>query len=56
MKLSAACEHYATTSARAKGLAEYEPVLDDYARRLQVLRDAIRRDLGVKGSSPQVPL
>jgi hypothetical protein len=41
---------------QGEGLAGYEPVLDDYARRLQALRDAIRRDLGVTGSSPQVPL
>jgi hypothetical protein len=37
-------------------LAEYEPVLANYARCLQVLRDAVRHDIGVKGSSPPIPL
>ncbi len=41
---------------QGEGFAEYEPVLDDYARRLQAVRDAIRHDLGVKGGSPQIPL
>jgi hypothetical protein len=37
-------------------LAEYEPALDDYASCLHALRDAIRHDLGVIGSSPRIPL
>jgi hypothetical protein len=41
---------------QGEGLADYEPVLSDYAGRLQALRDAVRRDLGVQGSSPQIPL
>jgi len=41
---------------QGEDLAEYQPVLDEYARRLHGLRDAIRRDLGVPGSSPQIPL
>ena len=41
---------------QGEGLADYQPVLDDYARRLHVLRDAVRHDLVVKGSTPQIPL
>jgi hypothetical protein len=41
---------------QGEGLADYEPVLGEYAARLHALRDALRRDLGVKGSSPQIPL
>ena len=41
---------------QGEGLAEYEPVLDEYARHLQALRDAVRHDLGVKGSAPPIPL
>jgi hypothetical protein len=40
---------------QGEGLADYEPVLGEYAGRLHALR-AVRRDLGVKGSSPQIPL
>lgn len=39
-----------------EALADYRPALDDYADRLHGLRDVIRRDLGVRGSSPQIPL
>ena len=38
------------------GLADYEPVLEDYAGHLHALRDAIRRDLGVPGSAPHIAL
>ena len=37
-------------------LAEYEPVLSTYGERLHSLRSAIRRDLGVSGETPPIPL
>jgi hypothetical protein len=43
-------------SGQGEGLADYEPVLGQYDRCLQSLRDALRCDLGVKGSSPEIPL
>ena len=41
---------------QGEALADYEPGLADYTGRLHALRDAVRHDLGVKGSSPQIPL
>ncbi len=41
---------------QGEDLADYQPVLGEYGRCLQVLRDATRRDLGAPGDSPQIPL
>jgi hypothetical protein len=41
---------------QGEGLSDYEPALSEYAGRLHALRDAVRHDPGVKGSSPQIPL
>jgi hypothetical protein len=42
-------------NGQGEGLADYEPVLAEYDRCLRALRDAVRRDLGVTGSNPQIP-
>lgn len=41
---------------QGEGLAEYAPALDHYGSCLHALRDAVRHDLGVKGSTLQIPL
>ena len=41
---------------QGESLTDYEPVLEDYASHLHALRDATRRDLGVQGNIPDIPL